>query len=78
VTTELRISRPGARACCPGHPFLKAFDLLELNGNDLRREPFEVRKATLASLLRARRVESTLIDLPIDLLVAHLDAVVLF
>ena len=31
---------------------LIAFDLLELNGNDLRREPFEVRKATLASLLR--------------------------
>jgi hypothetical protein len=36
-----------------------------------------VRKATLASLLRARRVESALIDLPIDLLVGHLDAVVL-
>jgi hypothetical protein len=28
--------------------------LLELDGNDLRREPFETRKATLASLLRAR------------------------
>jgi ATP-dependent DNA ligase len=28
-----------------------AFDLIELNGNDLRREPFVVRKATLASLL---------------------------
>jgi bifunctional non-homologous end joining protein LigD len=34
--------------------FLCAFDLLELDGKDLRREPFEVRKATLASLLRAR------------------------
>ena len=31
---------------------LIAFDLLELDGNDLRREPFEVRKETLASLLR--------------------------
>ena len=28
------------------HAFLYAFDLLELNGNDLRGEPFEVRKAT--------------------------------
>ena len=27
--------------------FLYAFDLLELNGTDLRREPIEVRKATL-------------------------------
>jgi len=32
--------------------FLYAFDLLELNGKDLRREPIEVRKATLASILR--------------------------
>jgi len=31
--------------------FLYAFDLIELNGSDLRREPFVVRKATLASLL---------------------------
>jgi hypothetical protein len=31
--------------------FLYAFDLLELNGTDLRREPIEVRKATLASIL---------------------------
>ena len=31
--------------------FLYAFDLLELNRDDLRREPLEVRKATLASLL---------------------------
>ena len=29
-----------------------AFDLLELDGQDLRREPLETRKATLASLLR--------------------------
>ena len=33
--------------------FLVAFDLLELDGNDLRREPLEVRKQTLASLLRS-------------------------
>jgi ATP-dependent DNA ligase len=31
--------------------FLYAFDLIELDGNDLRREPLAVRKATLASLL---------------------------
>jgi len=34
-----------------GTVFLFAFDLLELNGQDLRREPLEVRKATLASVL---------------------------
>jgi ATP-dependent DNA ligase len=31
--------------------FLYAFDLIELEGDDLRREPLTVRKATLASLL---------------------------
>jgi bifunctional non-homologous end joining protein LigD len=31
--------------------FLYAFDLIELNGDDLRRDPLEVRKATLASIL---------------------------
>jgi bifunctional non-homologous end joining protein LigD len=31
--------------------FLYAFDLIELSGNDLRREPLEVRKATLKSVL---------------------------
>ena len=31
---------------------LYAFDLLELNVADLRREPIEVRQATLASILR--------------------------
>jgi bifunctional non-homologous end joining protein LigD len=35
--------------------FLYAFDLLELNGADLRKEPIEVRKATLASILRKCR-----------------------
>src|SRR6516225_7191881 len=31
--------------------FLYAFDLNELNGDDLRRDPLEVRKATLASIV---------------------------
>jgi bifunctional non-homologous end joining protein LigD len=34
------------------HVFLSAFDLLELDGQDLRREQIELRKATLAKLLR--------------------------
>jgi bifunctional non-homologous end joining protein LigD len=34
-----------------GSVFLYAFDLIELNGDDLRRDPLEVRKATLASIL---------------------------
>jgi bifunctional non-homologous end joining protein LigD len=38
-----------------GSVFLYAFDLLELDGQDLRREPLETRKATLASLLRGCR-----------------------
>ena len=33
-----------------GDAFLYAFDLIELNGDDLRRDPLEVRKATLASM----------------------------
>ena len=31
--------------------FLYAFDLIELNGDDLRRDPLEVRNATLASIV---------------------------
>ena len=38
-----------------GSVFLYAFDLIELNSADLRREPLEVRKATLASLLTKAR-----------------------
>ena len=34
-----------------GNSFLYAFDLIELNGDDLRRDPPEVRKATLASIV---------------------------
>jgi ATP-dependent DNA ligase len=33
-----------------GEVFLYAFDLIELNGDDLRRDPLQVRKATLASI----------------------------
>jgi bifunctional non-homologous end joining protein LigD len=35
-----------------GEPLLYVFDLLELDGRDLRGEPIELRKATLAKLLR--------------------------
>jgi bifunctional non-homologous end joining protein LigD len=35
--------------------FIYVFDLLELDGSDMRREPIEVRKATLASILRKAR-----------------------
>ena len=31
--------------------FLYAFDLIELNGDDLRTDPLEIRKATLANAL---------------------------
>ena len=34
-----------------GSVFLYAFDLIELNGDDPRRDPLEVRKATLRSML---------------------------
>jgi bifunctional non-homologous end joining protein LigD len=34
-----------------GAVFLYAFDLIELNGDDLRRHPLQVRKATLKSVL---------------------------
>jgi bifunctional non-homologous end joining protein LigD len=37
-----------------GHIFMFAFDLLKLDGQDLRREPLGARKATLVSLLRRR------------------------
>jgi bifunctional non-homologous end joining protein LigD len=41
------VGRKGSRDA-----FLYAFDLLELDGRDLRRDPWEVRRATLTSLLR--------------------------
>ncbi len=54
----------GEVVCCDDHGLalfdvlrrrrneVEAFDLLELDGTDLRREPIETRKATLASVLR--------------------------
>jgi bifunctional non-homologous end joining protein LigD len=39
-----------------GTVFFYAFDLLELDGRDLRREPIEVRKRRLATLLRGARL----------------------
>ena len=41
------VAREGSRDA-----FLYAFDLLEINGDDLRRYEWQVRRATLASLLR--------------------------
>jgi bifunctional non-homologous end joining protein LigD len=41
-----------------GSVFLYAFDLIELNGDDLRRGPLQVRKATLASILAKARPAS--------------------
>ena len=43
----IRGQRPTAAVLC-------AFDLLELDGEDLRREPIETRKSTLKSLLRGK------------------------
>jgi bifunctional non-homologous end joining protein LigD len=41
-----------ARESMTAPALLYAFDLLKLDGQDLRREPLETRKATLSSLLR--------------------------
>jgi bifunctional non-homologous end joining protein LigD len=38
-----------------GDVFLYALDLIELNGDDLRRDPLQVRKATLASIVAKAR-----------------------
>jgi bifunctional non-homologous end joining protein LigD len=57
-----------------GRVFLYAFDLLELDGKDFRREPFEVRKATLASVLRQGRPGLRInehLDYPGDLVFRH-------
>jgi bifunctional non-homologous end joining protein LigD len=42
------------RAHQPTVAVLCAFDLIELDGEDLRREPIETRKSTLRSLLRGK------------------------
>ena len=52
TTTACRASTASAIGGHDGNVFLYAFDLVELNGDDLRREPIGVRKATLASILR--------------------------
>ena len=54
TTTGWRCSSGCGASATGRQVFLCAFDLLELDGKDLRREPLEMRKATLASLLRAR------------------------
>ena len=45
--------------------FLYAFDLVELDGDNLRREPIEARKAALAKLLRHAKA-GLLLNEPID------------
>jgi bifunctional non-homologous end joining protein LigD len=58
-----------------GRLFLFAFDLLELNGGDMLREPLEVRKATLASVLAkgrsGLRFNDHCDDLPADVVFRH-------
>jgi bifunctional non-homologous end joining protein LigD len=57
-----------------GEALLFAFDLIELDGRDLRREPIEARKATLAKLLRKAAVSLQLnehIIEPGDLVFKH-------
>jgi bifunctional non-homologous end joining protein LigD len=57
-----------------GHVFLYAFDLIELDGDDLRREPIEVRKRALATLLRNARFGLQLnehVELPGDIVFRH-------
>jgi bifunctional non-homologous end joining protein LigD len=54
--------------------FLYAFDLIELDGDDLRREPIEARKAALAKLLRHTKRGLLLnehIDEPGDVVFRH-------
>ena len=59
-----------------GRVFLFAFDLLELNGREMRREPLEVRKRALAAVLgtRARagiQFNDHCDDLPADVVFRH-------
>jgi len=54
--------------------FLYAFDLIELDGDDLRREPIERRKTVLAKLLRHAKAGLLLnehIDKPGDVVFRH-------
>jgi ATP-dependent DNA ligase len=57
-----------------GEALLYAFDLLELDGRDLRHEPIELRKAALAKLLRKAPVRLQLnehIEEPGDIVFRH-------
>jgi len=66
--------RPAANGRHNDRAFLYAFDLIELNGEDLRREPIERRKAALAKLLRHAKGGLLLnehIDEPGDLVFRH-------
>jgi ATP-dependent DNA ligase len=51
MTTAWRALTASATAVHDPSVFLYAFDLIELNGDDLRREMFETPKRTLASVL---------------------------
>jgi ATP-dependent DNA ligase len=55
MTTGSHHSSVSATAQHDGEVFLYAFDLIELNGDDLRRDPLQGRKATLASILAKTR-----------------------
>jgi bifunctional non-homologous end joining protein LigD len=70
-STSLRYRRQDGRV------FLYAFDLLELNGRDMRREPLEVRKSALAGVLRRMKAWAGIQlnehcdDLPVDVVFRH-------
>jgi ATP-dependent DNA ligase len=51
TTTALRRSSLIRQHRVDAGVFLYAFDLLELNGDDLRRDPLQVRQATLTSVV---------------------------
>jgi len=57
-----------------GRVFLYAFDLIELDGDDLRHQPIERRKAALAKLIRRAKTSLVLnehIDEPGDVVFRH-------
>jgi bifunctional non-homologous end joining protein LigD len=57
-----------------GHVFRWCFDLLELDGRDMRREPIEARKGALARLLRRAKVSLQFnehITVPGDIVLRH-------
>jgi len=69
VFDRLRYRRQGGRV------FLYAFDLLELDGQDMRREPLEVRKGALRAVIKAGtggiRFNEHCDDLPVDVVFRH-------